>query len=124
MNKDDLSLNNKFGQCCDCPALMSDKGRMFTNYVSSRLYNDSYSKFLKVPDAHSYRNKLQEEGNLFRSIEVYRFDKAKCKSDGKTKALFYIDSSNYTFDKPLTDAYWGQKIQNDGKYKKIDRGIF
>lgn len=121
MSNSNLNLNNKFGQCCGCPALMSDKGRLFTNYMSSRLYNDINSKQLKVPDSHSYREKLQNDSSL-RQNEILKFETVRCKSDGKNK--FYIDSSKYTFDKPLTDAYVGQKIQNDGKSKKSDKASF
>lgn len=121
MSNSNLSLNNKFGQCCGCPALMSDKGRLFTNYMSSRIFNDINSKQLKVPDAHSYREKLQNDSSI-RQNEISKFESVRCKSDSKNK--FYIDSSKYTFDKPLTDEYVGQKIQNDGKVKKSDKASF
>ena len=114
-------LNNKFGQCCGCPALMSDKGRIFTNYVSSRIYNDDNSKQLKVSDAHSYREKLQTDKKI-RSNDVNKYETIRCKSDSKNK--FYIDSSKYTFNRQLTDPYNGQKIQNDGKFKKSDKANF
>jgi hypothetical protein len=114
-------LNNKFGQCCGCPALMSDKGRLFTNYVSSRIYNDVNSKKLKVPDAHSYREKLQNDPKI-RINEINKYESVRCKSDSKNK--FYFDSSNYTFNRPLIDPYNGQKIQNDGKLKKSDKANF
>ena len=121
MSNSNLSLNNKFGQCCGCPALMSDKGRLFTNYVSSRIYNDMNSKQLKTSDAHSYRERLQNESSI-RSNEIAKYETVRCKDDSKNK--FYIDGSKYTFDKPLSDPYVGQKIQNDGKMKKSDKGSF
>ena len=121
MSKNNLNLNNKFGECCGCPALMSDSGRMFTNYVSSRLYNDDYSKNLKVHDAHSYREKLQND-SLSRQYEINKLETARCTNKGSNQ--FYIDSSNFTFNKPLSDPYVGQKIQNDGKQKKSDRGVY
>ncbi len=121
MSSIDLNLNNKFGQCCNCPALMSDKGRLFTNYMSSRLYNDTNSKHLKVFDSHSYREKLQSDQTL-RINENVKYEKVRCKNNGKN--MFYIDGSQYSFSKPLTNEYVGQKIQNDGKQKKSDKGIF
>jgi hypothetical protein len=122
MSTNELNLNNKFGQCCNCPALMSDKGRMFTNYVSSRIYNDYASKMFFISDAHTYREKLQVDGSAIRADEIQKYEKNKCKNNKKNS--FYIDSSKYTFDKPLTDAYWGQKIQNDGKVKKSGKASF
>ena len=105
------NLNNKFGECCGCPALVNGD-RLFNNYVSSRLRNDQIRKSLNLPDSHSYRSVLQTSGKDFISDEVKRIDNIRCKSNDKNK--FYIDSSNYNFDKPLTDGYWGLKIENDG----------
>ena len=113
---EDLSLNNKFGKCCGCPALMSDKGRMFTNYVSSRLYNTNLSKNMKTPDSNAYRLKLQKDQEDIASQELAKLETAKCTSNKQNK--FYIDSSKYTFDKPLSDPYWGYQIINDGTLKK------
>ena len=105
MSTNKLNLNNKYGECCNCPALMSDHGRMFTNYISSRLYNDIFSKSLKSSDSHSYREKLQNNSQILSSNEIVKYEQVRCKSNNINK--FYIDSSNYTFDKPLKDGYWG-----------------
>ncbi len=120
MSNNDSSLNNKFGHC-GCPALMSDKGRLFTNYTSSRLFNDVNSKNMNALDSHSYREKLQNNPNL-RLNEFSKVNSFKCKSDSKNS--FYTDSSKFTFDKPLTDAYMGQVMVNDGKLKKSDKANF
>jgi hypothetical protein len=122
MSKNNLNLNNKFGECCNCPALMSDRGRMFTNYVSSRIYNDNDAKRLKIFDANTYRENLQVFGSIYRSSEIYKYEQVKCKTNAKNK--FYIDSSHYTFDKPLTNGYWGQQIQNDGYVNKSEKASF
>ena len=106
MSKNNLNLNNKFGECCGCPPLMSDR-RMFTNYVSSRTFNDENRKAMKLGDSHAYRSKLQSDGSIIAANEVAKVENQRCRSDGKTK--FYIDSSKYNFTTDLTDGYWGQK---------------
>ena len=45
MARNNLNLDNKFGNCCNCPGFVNDD-RLFTNYVSSRIYNDSTMKKL------------------------------------------------------------------------------
>ena len=112
MNKNNSSqynLNNKFGECCGCPGLMNDD-RLFNNYVSSRIQNDQIRKSLNLPDSHSYRSILQNAGQNFLDEDIKRIEKIRCKSNTKNK--FYIDSSKYNFDKPLTDGYWGLSIDN------------
>ena len=112
MNKNNSSqynLNNKFGECCGCPALMNDD-RLFNNYVSSRIQNDQIRKSLNLPDSHSYRKTLQNNGQDFINNDVKRIENVRCKSNSKNK--FYIDYSKYTFDKPLSDGYWGLSIEN------------
>jgi hypothetical protein len=101
MNKKNLNCDNKFGKCCNCPGIMSDGGRVFTNYVSSRIYNDDNRKMMGLGDSHSYRLVLQKSAQEIINKENNDFDKLKCKSNKKNK--FYIDSSNFNFtDKLLT----------------------
>jgi hypothetical protein len=114
MNKNNsrhINLNNKFGKCCGCPGLVNDD-RMFNNYISSRLRNDQIRKSLRIPTSHSYRSILQIDGQKFINGEIENIDNYKCKSDKKNK--FYIDLSEYKFDKPLDNGYWGLQIENDG----------
>jgi hypothetical protein len=55
------NLNNKFGKCCNCPALMSDSGRMFTNYVSSRIYNHERKDKIFNLDSKLFKQILDEK---------------------------------------------------------------
>lgn len=104
--KDNLNQNNKFGECCGCPALMSD-GHLITNWASSSIYNDEYMKLLKINNSHTYRNNLQTNAQSLMTNEHKYFDQVTCKSDKKNK--FYIDSSKYSFDYLLPDGYWGNE---------------
>lgn len=107
---ENLNQNNKLGSCCKCPAMMSD-GQIFTNWASSRIYNDDFMKALKIGDSNSYRELLQSTGGLLIKNEHKYQETNRCKSsDGK----FYIDSSKYSFEYPLSDGYWGQQVLNHG----------
>jgi hypothetical protein len=110
-NSSQNNLNNKFGECCGCPALVNDD-RLFNNYVSSRLRNDQIRKSLNITDSHTYRSILQTASQNFIGDDIKRIENSRCKSNDKNK--FYIDSSKYNFDKPLTNGYWGLSIENDG----------
>jgi hypothetical protein len=120
MSKNNSNLNNKFGVCCGCPPLMSDR-RLFTNYVSSRTFNDESRKAMKLGDSHAYRGKLQSDASIIASNEIAKANKQICKSDGKTN--FYIDTSKYSFNVDLVDGYWGQKEINYG-VKKSENAKF
>jgi len=90
--------------------------------MSSRIYNDNYAKVLNISDASTYRDFLQSKSNVIRSTEISKYEQSRCTNNKNN--TFYIDSSKYTFDKPLTDAYLGQKIQNDGTLKKSTKSNF
>lgn len=103
-------LNNKFGDCCNCPALINDD-RLFNNYTSSRLYNDILRRSLKLSDSHDYRDNLQKNGIDIMKTKVYNVEKIRCKNDKNND--FYYDFSKYTFDKPLENQYNGPKCANN-----------
>lgn len=104
------NLNNKFGECCNCPAL-SNGDQYFTNYVSSRLYNDDLQKKLGIKDSNSFRINLQSNGTKYMSKEHIKYDNNRCKSDKKNN--FYIDTSNYNFSTKLTNEYSTPNIPNN-----------
>lgn len=102
-------LNNKFGNCCNCPGL-TDDDRLFNNYTSSRVYNDSLKKSLKLTDTHEYRDMLQKNGLDYMRDNVYNVEKIKCKNNNNK---FYYDLSKYTFNNKLENEYNGPKCQNN-----------
>jgi len=82
------NFDNKFGSCCNCPGFYSGN-RVFTNWESSRIYNDKIQKILNISNSNSYRSKLQSlDHDIFNNNNV-----PKCLSNNNNK--FYIDSSNY-----------------------------
>ena len=118
MNKN--NLNNKFGECCNCPALTTGK-QYFTNYVSSRILNDDLRKNLKISDSHTYRYNLQANGTKYISNENNRYLNDRCKSDNKNN--FYIDSSKYNFSSQLLNDYTAPSIQNNYIKKSQQSGL-
>lgn len=110
-------LNNKFGNCCNCPSLSNDD-RIFNNYTSNRIFNDTLRRSLKLCDSHDYRDNLQKNGLKYMKSSVYDVEKLKCNS--KTNK-FYFDFSEYTFNKPLENQYNGPKCINN--FNKFYNGI-
>jgi len=82
-----MNLDNKFGKCCDCPGIYSGD-RYFTNYMSSRIYNNELQNRLGYTDSHSYRLNLQTNG-----FETLKNNYNICTSDNNNK--FYLDLSKY-----------------------------
>ena len=54
-----MNGDNKFGECCTCPAKMSD-GRLFTNYLSTSKIVSHIKKVNNLNDEHEYRLFLQK----------------------------------------------------------------
>ena len=104
------NLNNKFGECCNCPAL-STGNQFFTNFVSSRLYNDNLKKKLGIKDSNSFRSNLQSNATKYMSNVNNNFDNEKCKSNNKNN--FYIDTSKYNFSTKLVNEYSTPDIPNN-----------
>jgi hypothetical protein len=57
--------DNKFGRCCACPAMMSDRGRLFTNYLENVRLNNLIKHHHKIYNNHDYRLMLQKHGLKF-----------------------------------------------------------
>jgi hypothetical protein len=104
------NLNNKFGNCCDCPALTTGK-QWFTNYESSRLFNDNLRKTLKLENTHMYRYNFQTNGKQYIFDENKKYIDVKCKNNDKFK--FNIDSSNFNFSTQLENDYPFPLIPNN-----------
>ena len=104
------NLNNKFGKCCNCPALSTGK-QLFTNFESSRYYNNDLKKKLNLKDSHSYRQNLQKNATLFMFDENLKLDGNQCSSDSKYK--FNIDLSKYNFSNRLLNEYNYPSIPNN-----------
>jgi phage gp16-like protein len=115
------NLNNKFGECCGCPALMNHDINT-TDYVSSRIQYANNKKKAGMVDSHEYRDYLQKNGIQIMMADRNINEQAKCKSNATNK--FYIDFEKYDPYSKLTDPYVGLETINDGlntiEYSKAD----
>jgi len=73
-----MNIDNKFGECCKCPALMQD-GRIYTSYAPRRDYNASLMKEFKVSNSNEYRHFLQNNGkSIINSLHHNFEDSFRC----------------------------------------------
>ena len=90
-----MELNNKFGKCCSCPALMSD-GRLFTSYVPHKEHNNSLMKQLGVSNSIEYKTVLQNNGETIRKdINDKLIASSMCKNNDNNKFYQQIDINKY-----------------------------
>lgn len=90
-----MELNNKFGKCCSCPALMSD-GRLFTSYVPHKEHNNKLMKQLGVSNSIEYKTVLQNNGETIRKdINDKLTAGSICKNNGTNKFYQQVDINSY-----------------------------
>jgi len=90
-----VSMDNKHGDCCGCPALMSD-GRLFMQWQPKGSFNQRLQSTLNLT-GDKLRANLQQNPAIA-DIDGLSDEKLACKPNPK----FYIDSSN--FHKMMLDS--------------------
>ena len=90
-----MNLDNKFGICCNCPAVMNDS-RLFTNYIPHRTYNQQFMNQLQIVNNNEYRYILQHQ------LQVNDDHNKKC-----------INSNNFNIDGSLINTFF------DLQFKKL-----
>lgn len=98
-----MNLNNKFGECCSCPALISD-GRLFTSYVPRKDLNYLLMKQVKVTNNNDYKDFLQNNSEqIVSSIQLTLDSSLKC-----------ADTKNVRFNQLIDiDAYFNEQLQKE-----------
>jgi hypothetical protein len=81
-----MKSNNKFGKCCNCPALMSDS-RLFTNWETSKTYNYKLGVKLNTNTNTKYRNILRTNPEYI--INEFNDKIIECNKNSG----FYIDTT-------------------------------
>tara|TARA_B100000242_G_C42692848_1_gene324330 strand:+ start:29 stop:289 length:261 start_codon:yes stop_codon:yes gene_type:complete len=71
-----MNSDNKFGECCKCPAKMDDS-RLFTNYLPNSKLNSYVKKVNGITDDNMYRLFLQENGEKIMENERKFLDENK-----------------------------------------------
>jgi hypothetical protein len=97
-----MQLNNKFGECCHCPAFMNDS-RLFTDYMPHKLSNEIMMKKLKLFNSNDYREFLQNNTNYILH-RIYKLEQQNmCQSNDINK--FYINGDHI-------NNYFNNKLNN------------
>jgi len=111
-----MNLNNKYGNCCGCPAL--NNAREFTNYKSSSIYNHELMQKMSKTNSNDYRGLLQSNAESIIQNTNDSFEtNYKCKNNGSN--IFYLDSSNFhTLYENLNKQTTTENIDGITKYKK------
>lgn len=81
-----MNSNNKFGKCCNCPAIMSDS-RLFTNWETSKTYNYKLALKLKTDTNTKYKQALVSNPQFISNEFLIN----KCNENDE----FYQDTSLY-----------------------------
>ena len=86
-------MDNKFGQCCKCPARV-DSMRQFTEYRTTNNVVESDMKRLGITSIHDYNDHIERNGVSLRKKQMkWQESNHKCQSNGQN--TFNIDSSDY-----------------------------
>jgi len=106
-----MNLDNKFGECCKCPAKIQD-GRIYTSYVPRRDYNTNIMKEVKASDSHQYRSILQAQGeSIITAIQTNLENTYRCTNNGTNifnKSVdihkFFNDQLQSELNKPVSEV--------------------
>jgi len=101
-----MNLNNIYGVCCNCPAMLDDQGRLFTNYKISRDINVDIMKANNINNAHEYRMYLQNNANKLMNNEINRLENSRCKNNNNDR-FSVIDYANTNLYIPFENVYNG-----------------
>ncbi|NDH69032.1 MAG: hypothetical protein EBY22_14235, partial [Gammaproteobacteria bacterium] len=88
-------MNNKFGECCDCPALID--GRFFTRYDDRIELDLELMKKNNITDSLTFRKFLIDNGASLIDSNIKNIEKThKCKYNKKEESpIAPINTSQY-----------------------------
>lgn len=89
-----MSLNNKFGECCNCPARMDYTSDEFVDYASPSIRELNERMKVGSNSVHDYNEYLETQGDKIVGKRIqYLKDNYNCKNNGEN--LFFVDSNGY-----------------------------
>lgn len=98
-----MELNNKYGTCCKCPAIMDDS-RLFTSYMPHKDYNNKLMAKFNVTNNNDYKTYLQTNGTSIKTDILNKLESgAKCTNNGNNKFYQRIDINKY-FEQKLVET--------------------
>jgi len=71
-------MNNIFGSCCNCPAMIADQGRIISDYSPSKNINNNIMKLNNLKNNNELRLFLQNNGNSLNTLEKIALENKKC----------------------------------------------
>ena len=71
-------MNNIFGSCCNCPAMIADQGRLISDYSPSKNINNNIMKLNNLKNNNELRLFLQNNGNSLNTLEKIALENKKC----------------------------------------------
>ena len=85
-------MNNRYGECCGCPAHMSD-ARLFTNYQKSSVVNQQIRAANNIETNNQYRQYLQNNAvTILKNIENDNNTNLVCQTNvGKQCSSFSLN---------------------------------
>lgn len=97
-----MNLNNMYGECCKCPALMAD-GRLFTIWEPRQQFHQKLTKKLKTSNDHETRQYLSKQPAPVQVFEYENIVNNICNNQGINQ--FNVDTSNFhqLFQKKLQE---------------------
>jgi hypothetical protein len=88
-----MSLNNKYGKCCKCPARVN-LARELTEYRSASIYNQEDRVKSGAKNLYEYNRFLETNGkDILREKQQSLRDNNICKDNGDN--IFFIDSTDF-----------------------------
>ena len=89
-----MSLNNKFGKCCNCPAKMDYTSQEIIDYTSSSIREHNERKKVGAMSVHDYNTYLENNGDKIVGQRMkYLKDNYNCKNNGDN--VFFVDSTDF-----------------------------
>ena len=98
-----LNLDNKYGKCCNCPALMGDQGRSITDYRSSKLADQLLMEKYKINDSNAFRDYIQKNALAYMKGEKIKIQGELCRDNNDSENKFYYSYDDYKIDGLLDD---------------------
>lgn len=96
-----MNLNNKFGNCCNCPGLMED-GRIYTSYVPRKDLNYSLMAEVQAGNNNQYKDILQARaGDILSAVKTTLETNYRCASNAKgdqMNTFYQVTDINKFFD--------------------------
>lgn len=89
-----MSLNNKFGKCCNCPSRMEYMDQEIVDYTSSSIREHGERQKAGVTSVHDYNEYLENNGDkIIQQKMQYLKDNYNCKNNGDN--VFFVDSTDF-----------------------------